>query len=359
MRLWLQNAAGFLVEIESGLLIMSNYYDNGKLCFNYLAIPYVTKKQCPREKLIHALRLRLEDHTCNYTWASNLELEVPRHWEKHGDLIILPQNAFRNPIWSQIGAWALVTEHLKCNRVARKSVVKNDKFRTPQVELVVGENGWIQQIDNHIKFTYNVTKCMFSVGNITEKLRIASWNCSDETVVDLYAGIGYFTLPYLVHANAKHVFACEWNPDAVEALQRNLILNQVHDRCTVLPGDNAKVCPKAVAHRVNLGLIPSSESGWRTACRALRGDAVGFLHIHMNLESGQKQLIAHSKPTHSRNEVKCERILWVNETCEKIKNFLEEEHGGKWKTHAVHLEHVKSYAPHVDHVVLDMRCEPK
>ena len=29
---------------------------------------------------------------------------------------------------------------------------------------------------------------MFSVGNITEKMRIAKIDCSKETVVDLYAG---------------------------------------------------------------------------------------------------------------------------------------------------------------------------
>ena len=40
-------------------------------------------------------------------------------------------------------------------------------------------------------------------------------------------GIGYFTLPYLVHAKAKHVYACEWNPDSIEALKRNLQLNGV------------------------------------------------------------------------------------------------------------------------------------
>lgn len=54
-------------------------------------------------------------------------------------------------------------------------------------------------------------------------------------------GIGYFTLPYLVHAGATHVHACEWNPTAVEALRRNLQLNKVSDRCTVHQGDNRKV----------------------------------------------------------------------------------------------------------------------
>ena len=36
---------------------------------------------------------------------------------------------------------------------------------------------------------YDVTKCMFSSGNITEKLRIAAWHCVGETIVDLYAGM--------------------------------------------------------------------------------------------------------------------------------------------------------------------------
>lgn len=60
--------------------------------------------------------------------------------------------------------------------------------------------------------------------------------------MDLYAGIGYFTNPYLVHAGASHVHACEWNPDAVEALQRNLELNGVSHRCTVHHGDNHSHC---------------------------------------------------------------------------------------------------------------------
>ena len=103
-----------------------------------------------------------------------------------------------------------------------------------------------------------------------------------ETVVDLYAGIGYFTLPYLVKAGAAHLHACEWNPHAAAALRKNLALNGVADRCTVYEGDNAKVAPARLADRVNLGLIPSSEAGWPVACRALKSDKPGMLHVHDN-----------------------------------------------------------------------------
>jgi len=54
-------------------------------------------------------------------------------------------------------------------------------------------------------------------------------------------GIGYFTLPYLVHAAAAFAHACEWNDHAVEALRRNLVLNGVQDRCRVHHGDSRQV----------------------------------------------------------------------------------------------------------------------
>lgn len=38
-------------------------------------------------------------------------------------------------------------------------------------------------------YEFDVTKCMFSSGNITEKLRVAGFDCRGETVVDLYAGV--------------------------------------------------------------------------------------------------------------------------------------------------------------------------
>jgi hypothetical protein len=36
----------------------------------------------------------------------------------------------------------------------------------------------------------------------------------------MYAGIGYFTLPLLVHVGATHLHACELNPDSIEAMRK-------------------------------------------------------------------------------------------------------------------------------------------
>jgi len=48
----------------------------------------------------------------------------------------------------------------------------------------------------------------------------------------------------LSRAHAKLVYACEWNPHAIEALRHNLQLNSVAECCIVIEGDNRNTAPK-------------------------------------------------------------------------------------------------------------------
>lgn len=172
----------------------------------------------------------------------------------------------------------------------------------------------------------------------------------------LKKGIGYFTLVYLVHAKASKVIACEWNPESVRALKNNLLLNKIdQDRCEVREGDNRLVCPTNCADRVNLGLIPSSEPSWPTACRALRVNSGGMLHIHGNVDIGangkEQQRQAWNKwANYARAEI--ERLL-----IERDLNELNHA-ASRWKVSIEHIEYVKSYGPRVDHLVLDLKCHP-
>jgi hypothetical protein len=38
---------------------------------------------------------------------------------------------------------------------------------------------------------FDVTKCMFSSGNVSEKLRMSQLSCRDQVIFDFFAGIGY------------------------------------------------------------------------------------------------------------------------------------------------------------------------
>jgi tRNA G37 N-methylase Trm5 len=193
---------------------------------------------------------------------------------------------------------------------------------------------------------------MFSRGNVTEKQRFASMVREGERVLDMYAGIGYYTLPALVHGKAGHVTACEWNPHAVYALRYNLKANGVEHRATVLEGDcrvslkayfNSQEDDENAQHkyfdRVSLGLLPSSEGGWAVAIASLNPIRGGWLHIHGNVAAAERQQWCH----------------WV---CQCLQHLAESNNSKEWQAVCTHVEKVKSFAPMVDHVVADVFVGP-
>ncbi|NWH43840.1 TYW2 protein, partial [Fregata magnificens] len=339
------------------------------------------RRQTPAQKLRDKLRQLLGE-----SWSEELERDVPRTWQRHGDLILLREDSFRAAPWETLGPvlWETVASALGARRLARQGRVLPDAMRSPSVTLLLGQDGWVEHVDNGIRYTFDVTKCMFSPGNITEKLRVASLPCSGEVLVDLYAGIGYFTLPYLVHAAAAFAHACEWNSHAVEALRKNLALNGVQDRCRIHHGDSRQLELWDIADRVNLGLIPSSEEGWPVACRVLKKGTGGVLHIHHNVEtlpalaSPQTPVLRAERgppdgagsggeaqhPTQGGGKealgarIRPEWQRWAEATAARIRGLLAELHGQPWRTSILHVEAVKSYAPHVHHLVLDLECRP-
>lgn len=66
--------------------------------------------------------------------------------------------------------------------------------------LLRGSDGWVRHLEGGVVYSLDITCCMFSSGNVTERTRMGRLHCKGETVVDLFAGIGYYTLPLLVHA---------------------------------------------------------------------------------------------------------------------------------------------------------------
>lgn len=113
-----------------------------------------------------------------------------------------------------------------------------------------------------------------------------------------------------------------------------------------------KTCPTNCADRVNLGLIPSSEESWETACNALKLETGGYLHIHGNVD-------IKSKENNNHNTNKPDWLEWSAYTSNKIKSLLEKRDPNvNWIVSVDHIEYVKSYGPRVDHLVLDVCCKP-
>ena len=203
---------------------------------------------------------------------------------------------------------------------------------------------WITVTEQGIRQSFDLTRVMFCRGNITEKIRFGKLVQRGEIILDLYGGIGYFTLPALVHGQAEYLYACEWNPRAVEGLLHNLRDNKVMERATVYQGDCRVVAKENNLvdrfDRVSLGLLPSSEGGWRTAVRAVRNATGGWLHVHANVPA--KEVDAWS--------------VWL---CCCLRDLAVEEKKPKdWVVLCKHVEKVKSFAPTVNHYVADVFVGP-
>ena len=69
--------------------------------------------------------------------------------------------------------------------------------RDSTLEVLLGDDGWVNHRENGIIYSFDAAKCMFSWGNLSEKLRMGNLNCKNDVIVDLFAGIGYFVLPFL------------------------------------------------------------------------------------------------------------------------------------------------------------------
>uniref|UniRef100_A0A0Q3R7D4 tRNA wybutosine-synthesizing protein 2/3/4 n=1 Tax=Setaria italica TaxID=4555 RepID=A0A0Q3R7D4_SETIT len=256
--------AGDNVSLQNALKFLSSC--NGSFLKDELAISRKPSKS-PQNIMKELVSSLLETKGM----PSQLLEQLPARWEILGDIIILPKTCFKDPLWESVSEelWPLVAKSLGAQRLARQGKIIPNGTRDSTLELLLGDNGWVTHHENGICYSLDATKCMFSSGNRSEKLRMGQLDCRDEVVVDLFAGIGYFVLPFLVKANAKFVYACEWNPHALEALRRNVCDNHVQERCIILEGDNRVTAPKGVADRVCLGLLPSSECSWATAVRAL------------------------------------------------------------------------------------------
>ena len=224
----------------------------------------------------------------------------------------------------------MVSDALKVGRVGRMGEISGE-MRESSVEMLLGDDDWVVRRESGVEYGYNLTQCMFSAGNINERRRMGEVVRAGEIIVDLYSGIGYYTLPMLVHSRVGHVHCCEWNPNAVRALDSNLESNGVTEKCTVHIGDNRITAANltGVADRVILGLLPTSEDAYEVAMAVL-GPSGGTLHIH-----GVAAADDHASWAEA-----------VGRSLQAIEPGCSLDSGRPVM--------VKSYAPHWDHVVLDV-----
>jgi len=209
-------------------------------------------------------------------------------------------------------------------------------FRTPQqVELIAGENNPIaEHKENGVIYRFDVTKIMFSKGNVNERKFLTKVVNQNEIIVDMFAGIGYFSIPIGKHSHAKKIFSIELNPYAYKFLVENVKLNHLEDKIIPILGDSkvevVKLSDSGVkADRVIMGVFPAPKDFIKEAL--LVGKKSGAIY-------------------HYEGVVEKEKYFAL------FKEFKEIAEKEKFKCTLNSYRFVKSYGPNLYHVVLDIEA---
>ena len=213
-----------------------------------------------------------------------------------------------------------------------KRIVKlgriNGPKREPEVKMLVGDNTETIHRENHCFFKLDVARIMWSKGNTGERKRMSTLVEDGEIIVDMFAGIGYFSIPIAVHSNPAKIYSLEINPVSYGYLKENIMLNKVEEIIEPILGDCREFAPKNFADRVLMGYIGNTHEYLDKAVDIVKPG--GIIHYH------------ESVPDKLKFERPPQRII--------------DAAGGR-DVEILNKRIIKKYSPGVYHVVIDARIE--
>jgi len=144
----------------------------------------------------------------------------------------------------------------------------------PETETIHREYGCLYYVD--------VSKAFFSPRLSFEHRRVASLVEEGETVVDLFAGVGPFSIQIAKRHQNVNVYAVDVNPDAVKCLKKNARINRVVGKVHPILGDARQVVKSklsAVADRAIMNLPEKALEFVDVACETIKPSG-GTVHYY-------------------------------------------------------------------------------
>lgn len=260
--------------------------------------------------------------------------KIPNGFQRVGDIIIL--NMENISLDKELIGKKILEMFPNIRSVCAKVGGIKGEFREPQIELIAGENNTITtHTENNCKYRFDVKKIMFAKGNVIERMRIANLVEDNEVIVDMFAGIGYFSVPIGKLSNPRKIYSIELNPLSFKFLEENLRINHIRN-AVAFNEDCRKVIDKLVkkgikVDRVIMGYLPPPKEFLKWAFKIIKKN--GILHYEdlVNIDNRDNDI------DNIINEVR----NIAKENGRDIKLLFDRE--------------IKSYAPKIAHWVFDFK----
>ena len=163
-------------------------------------------------------------------------------------------------------------------------------FRTRSLELLAGEDKTETEYKEFgCRFFVDVEKAFFSPRLSTERERIADIVRDGETVINMFGGVGMFSI--LAAKNKKcTVYNIDINPVASQLCEKNISLNKLAGEVISLNGDAAQIVNDQLKEKGDrtLMLLPErSDEFLESAILATKNG--GIIHYYSHVHADKKQ----------------------------------------------------------------------
>ncbi|MFB3113689.1 MAG: class I SAM-dependent methyltransferase family protein [Nitrosopumilaceae archaeon] len=163
-------------------------------------------------------------------------------------------------------------------------------FRTRSLELLAGEDKTETEYKEFgCRFFVDVEKAFFSPRLSTERERIADIVRDGETVINMFGGVGMFSI--LAAKNKKcTVYNIDINPVASQLCEKNISLNKLAGEVISLNGDAAQIVNDQLKEKGDrtLMLLPErSDEFLESAILATKNG--GIIHYYSHIHADKKQ----------------------------------------------------------------------
>jgi tRNA (guanine37-N1)-methyltransferase len=227
------------------------------------------------------LKKRLRDKLSGGLPSEEL-LKVYNSFDVVGDIAIIkiPSNNTAN---SEAIAKQIISSQKNIKTVLTPVTRITGDYRVRKLKLLAGENKTsTTHKESRCTFKVDVEKCYFSPRLSHEHTRIANLVQCGETVVNMFAGVGCFSVIIAKTQSKTKVYSIDVNPTAVEYMEENVKTNQVD--CNVFPmlGDAKDIIQtqlQGVADRVLMPLPEKALEYLPYALLALKQTG-GWIHYY-------------------------------------------------------------------------------